>query len=55
MLVEQLRHHHDEAGRAIATLEGARLDKGLLHGTELAACVEAFDGRDLGAIDETAR
>src|SRR3982074_785130 len=52
MLVQQFRYHHDEAGRAIATLEGARLNKGLLHGAELAVCVEALDGRHAGTIDE---
>jgi hypothetical protein len=38
--------------RAIAALESARFDEGFLHGAELAARVQALDGRYLGAVDE---
>src|SRR5262245_50319318 len=52
MLVEQLRHHQDEARRAVAALKRARLDKGLLHGIEHGRRIETLDGGDLGAVDE---
>src|SRR3954454_4288233 len=52
ILLEQLRHHHDEARRAVAALEGARFDEGLLHRAQLVAGVEALDRRYLGAVDE---
>ena len=52
MLVEQFRHHHDEAGRAIAALEGAGLDKSFLHGAEFVRCFETLDVVTFGAIDE---
>jgi hypothetical protein len=52
MLVKQLRDHHDETRRAVAALEGGRLDEGLLHRAEFPKDVEALDGDDLGAVDE---
>jgi hypothetical protein len=52
MLVEQLRHHHDETRRAIAALERRGLDERLLHRAELLWSIEALHRDDLGTIDE---
>ena len=40
---------HDHAGGAEAALEGVLVEEGLLHGSELAMLLEAFDGCDLCA------
>src|SRR5215471_6378053 len=54
MGIEQLRCHQQESRRAIAALEGARLDEGLLHRTERLRLRirERLDGAHLGAVDE---
>ncbi len=40
------RGGHDHAGGAEAALKGLRIEKGLLHGVQLAVTGEALDGRD---------
>src|SRR5262245_13262654 len=54
MGIEQLRCHQQESRRAIAALEGARLDEGLLHRTERLRLRirERLDGAHLGAVDK---
>src|SRR5262245_14370715 len=54
MRIEQLGGHQQEARRAVAALEGAGLDEGLLHRTEplRARIHERLDGTHLGALDE---
>src|SRR5262249_11100378 len=52
MAVEQLRRHQQETGRAVAALEGAGLDEGLLLGTERRAVRQRLHGPHLGAVDE---
>ncbi len=41
------RRRHDHAGGAEAALEGLRVEKGLLHGMQLAVLGQALDGGDL--------
>ena len=41
---------HDLAGGAVAALVAVVLDKGGLHGVEVAGLAEAFDGGDLGLL-----
>src|SRR5215470_5334683 len=52
MRVEQLRRHQHETGRAVAALERAGLDEGLLHGRELVGARQRLDRRHLGTVDE---
>src|SRR5262249_20421468 len=54
MGIEQLRCHQQESRRAIAALEGARLDEGLLHRTERLRLRirQRFDRAHLDAVDE---
>src|SRR5262249_55638001 len=52
ILVQQLARHQNEAGRAEAALERARLDEGLLDRIELLAIREAFDRLEARAVGE---
>ena len=54
MPIQQLAHHHDEAGRAETALERARLDKGMLHRIEVVALAQPLDGGDAFAIHQLA-
>jgi len=42
---------HDHPGGAKAALEGLVLEKGLLHGVEIAVLRQAFDRRDVFVLD----
>src|SRR5262249_26624234 len=50
--VEQLRRHQYEARGAVAALEGAGLDEGLLHRAQDIPAREMLDRPHLGAVDE---
>src|SRR6266508_1573308 len=54
MRLQQLGRHQHEARRAVAALERAGLDEGLLHRIEglRARVLERLDGAHLGAVDE---
>src|SRR5664280_2454710 len=52
MLDEQRLRHQHEARRAIAALERAALDKGLLHRVELARRGQVLDGDHIGAVEK---
>src|ERR1017187_1642809 len=52
VFIQQLLHHHDEAGRAEAALEGARLDKGFLNRIEFLARCQSFDGFHPSAVGQ---
>ena len=49
ILAKQGRARHDHPRRAVATLHGPNLQKGLLERVELAVALQPFDGGDLRA------
>src|SRR4029453_6081623 len=48
--VEQGFHRYDISRRAVPTLHRARVDEGLLHGMQLVAVGQTFDGYDFRAV-----
>ncbi len=48
--LDDLLGGHDHSGRAETALQAVLVPEGFLHGIELAAGGESFDGQDLGAV-----